>query len=126
MGYTTIIERKIYIGSNWEHRREKFGKLEIKSFPNNITPFDTSKIKEIVIEECSFANSDLFDLYKDLDDAITYENEWWAGELNKEHVVQLIDLMEKDNETFLEEEVKQMKDFLLGMSDEWFYEIKII
>ena len=126
MGYTTVIDRTIYVGSNWEHRREKFGKLEIKSFPSNITPFDTSKIREIIIEECSFPNSDLFNLYKDLDDAITYENEWWAGELNKEHVVQLIDLMEEDNETFSEEEVKEMKDFLLGMSDEWFYEIKLI
>ena len=126
MGYTTVIERKIYIGSNWNFRREKFGKLEIKSFPSNITPFDTSKIKEIVIEECSFPNDDLFELYKSLDDNILYENEWWAGELNKEHVEQLIDLMEKDDETFSEEEVKQMKDFLLGMSDEWFYEIKLI
>lgn len=126
MGYTTVIDRTIYVGSNWEHRREKFGKLEIKSFPTNIAPFDTSKIREIIIEECSFPNSDLFNLYKDLDDAITYENEWWAGELNKEHVVQLIDLMEEDNETFSEEEVKEMKDFLLGMSDEWFYEIKLI
>lgn len=126
MGYTTVIERKIYIGSNWEYIREKYGKLEIKSFPSNITPFDTSKIKEIVIEECSFANDDLFELYKSLDDELTYENEWWAGELNKEHVEQLIDLMEKDDETFSEEEVKQMKEFLLGMSDEWFYEIKIV
>lgn len=126
MSYTTVIERKIYIGSNWNHRREKFGKLEIKSFPSNITPFDTSKIKEIVIEECSFPNDDLFELYKELDDNILYENEWWAGELNKEHVEQLIDLMEKDDETFSEEEVKQMKDFLLGMSDEWFYEIKLV
>ena len=83
MGYTTIIERKIYIGSNWNFRREKFGKLEIKSFPSNITPFDTSKIKEIVIEECSFPNDDLFELYKSLVDNILYENEWWAGELNK-------------------------------------------
>lgn len=91
MSYTTVIERKIYIGSNWNHRREKFGKLEIKSFPSNITPFDTSKIKEIVIEECSFPNDDLFELYKSLDDNILYENEWWAGELNKEHVEQLID-----------------------------------
>jgi hypothetical protein len=126
MSYTTVIERKIYIGSNWKHRREKFGKLEIKSFPSNITPFDTSKIKEIVIEECSFPNDDLFELYKELDDNILYKNEWWVGELNKEHVEQLIDLMEKDDETFSEEEVKQMKDFLLGMSDEWFYEIKLI
>lgn len=126
MSYTTVIERKIYIGSNWEHRRNQYGKLEIKSFPSNIAPFDTSKIKEIVIEECSFANDDLFELYKSLDDELTYENEWWAGELNKEHVEQLIDLMEKDDETFSEEEVKQMKEFLLGMSDEWFYEIKIV
>lgn len=126
MSYTTAIERKIYIGSNWKHRREKFGKLEIKSFPTNITPFDTSKIKEIVIEECSFPNDDLFELYKSLDDNILYENEWWAGELNKEHVEQLIDLMEKDNETFSEDEVNQMKEFLLGMSEEWFYEIKIV
>ena len=126
MGYTTVIERKIYIGSNWEHRREKFGKLEIKSFPTNITPFDTSKIKEIVIEECSFPNDDLFELCKSLDDNILYDNEWWAGELNKEHVEQLIDLMEKDDETFSEEEVNQMKEFLLGMSEEWFYEIKIV
>ena len=126
MSYTTIIERKIYIGSNWEHRRNKYGKLEIKSFPSNITPFDTSKIKEIVIEECSFPNDDLFELYKELDDNILYENEWWAGELNKEHVEQLIDLMEKDDETFSEDEVNQMKEFLLGMSDEWFYEIKLI
>ena len=126
MGYTTIIERKIYIGSNWKHRREKFGKLEIKSFPSNITPFDTSKISEIIIEECRFANNDLFNLYTNLDDNLQYENEFWVGELNKEHVKQLIDLMEKDNETFSEEEVKQMKDFLLGMSDEWFYEIKMI
>ena len=123
MSYTTVIERKIYIGSNW---KEKFGKLEIKSFPTNITPFDTSKIKEIVIEECSFPNDDLFELYKSLDDNILYENEWWAGELNKEHVEQLIDLMEKDDETFSEEEVKQMKEFLLGMSEEWFYEIKLV
>ena len=79
-----------------------------------------------MIEECSFPNDDLFELYKELDDNILYENEWWAGELNKEHVEQLIDLMEKDDETFSEEEVKQMKDFLLGMSDEWFYEIKLI
>ena len=57
---------------------------------------------------------------------MTYENEWWVGELNKEHVEQLIDLIEKDDGTFSEEEVKQMKDFLLGMSDEWFYEIKIV
>lgn len=126
MGYTTVIERKIYIGSNWKHRREKYGKLEIKSFPSNIAPFDTSKIKEIVIEECSFPNNDLFNLYTNLDDELTYENEFWVGELNKEHVEQLIDLMEKDDETFSEEEVKQMKDFLLGMSDEWFYEIKLI
>ena len=126
MGYTTVIERKIYIGSNWEHRREKYGKLEIKSFPSNITPFNTSKIKEIVIEECSFSNDDLFELYKSLDDNILYENEWWAGELNKEHVEQLIDLMEKDDETFSEEEVKQMKEFLLGMSDDNFYEIRVI
>lgn len=126
MSYTTVIERKIYIGSNWNHRREKFGKLEIKSFPSNITPFDTSKIKEIVIEECSFPNDDLFELYKSLDDNILYENEWWAGELNKEHVEQLIDLMEKDDETFSEEEVNQMKEFLLGMSEEWFYEIKLV
>lgn len=126
MSYATVIERKIYIGSNWNHRREKFGKLEIKSFPSNIAPFDTSKIKEIVIEECSFPNDDLFELYKSLDDNILYENEWWVGELNKEHVEQLIDLMEKDDETFSEEEVKQMRDFLLGMSDEWFYEIKLV
>lgn len=126
MSYTTVVERKIYIGSNWNHRREKFGKLEIKSFPSNITPFDTSKIKEIVIEECSFPNDDLFELYKELDDNILYENEWWAGELNKEHVEQLIDLMEKDDETFSEDEVNQMKEFLLGMSEEWFYEIKIV
>ena len=79
-----------------------------------------------MIEECSFPNDDLFELYKELDDNILYENEWWAGELNKEHVEQLIDLMEKDDETFSEEEVKQMKEFLLGMSDEWFYEIKLI
>lgn len=79
-----------------------------------------------MIEECSFPNDDLFELYKELDDNILYENEWWAGELNKEHVEQLIDLMEKDDETFSEEEVKQMKDFLLGMSDEWFYEIKLV
>lgn len=126
MSYTTVVERKIYIGSNWNHRREKFGKLEIKSFPSNIAPFDTSKIKEIVIEECSFPNDDLFELYKSLDDNILYENEWWAGELNKEHVEQLIDLMEKDDETFSEEEVNQMKEFLLGMSEEWFYEIKLV
>ena len=126
MSYTTVIERKIYIGSNWNHRREKFGKLEIKSFPSNITPFDTSKIKEIEIEECSFPNDDLFELYKSLDDNILYENVWWAGELNKEHVEQLIDLMEKDDETFSEEEVNQMKEFLLGMSEEWFYEIKLV
>lgn len=126
MGYTTVIERKIYIGSNWEHRRNKYGKLEIKSFPNNITPFDTSKISDIIIEECRFGGDELFELYKSLDDELTYENEWWAGELNKEHVEQLIDLMEKDDETFSEEEVKQMKDFLLGMSDDNFYEIKLI
>lgn len=58
MGYTTVIERKIYIGSNWEHRREKYGKLEIKSFPSNITPFDTSKISEIIIQECRFDTYD--------------------------------------------------------------------
>lgn len=57
---------------------------------------------------------------------MTYENEWWVGELNKEHVEQLIDLMEKDGETFYEDEVKQMKDFLLGMSDDNFYEIRVI
>ena len=126
MGYTTVIERKIYIGSNWEYIREKYGKLEIKSFPSNITPFDTSKIKEIVIEECSFANDDLFELYKSLDDELTYENEWWVGELNIEHMRELVKLMKEDDETFSEEEVKQMKDFLLGMSDEWFYEIKLV
>ena len=126
MGYTTVIERKIYIGSNWKHRREKFGKLEIKSFPTNISPFDTSKIKEIVIEECSFANDDLFELYKSLDDSILYENEWWAGELNIEHMRELVKLMKEDDETFSEEEVKQMEDLLLSATDDNFYEIKLI
>ena len=126
MGYTTVIERKIYIGSNWEHRREKFGKLEIKSFPTNITPFDTSKIKEIVIEECSFSNDDLFELYKSLDDNILYENEWWAGELNIEHMRELVKLMKEDDETFSEEEVKQMEDLLLSATDDNFYEIRVI
>ena len=126
MGYTTVIERKIYIGSNWEHRREKYGKLEIKSFPSNITPFDTSKISEIIIQECRFGGDELFELYKSLDDEMTYENEWWVGELNKEHVEQLIDLMEKDGETFYEDEVKQMEDLLLSATDDNFYEIRVI
>lgn len=126
MSYTTVIERKIYIGSNWNHRREKFGKLEIKSFPSNITPFDTSKIKEIVIEECSFPNDDLFELYKSLDDNILYENEWWAGELNIEHMRELVKLMKEDDETFSEEEVKQMEDLLLSATDDNFYEIRVI
>ena len=126
MGYTTIIERKIYIGSNWEHRREKYGKLEIKSFPSNITPFDTSKISEIVIEECRFGGDDLFELYRSLDDELTYENEWWVGELNIEHMQELIELMKKDAETFSEEEIKQMEDLLLSATDGNFYEIKIV
>lgn len=126
MSYTTVIERKVFIGSNWEHRREKYGKLEIKSFPSNITPFDTSKISDIIIEECSFPNDDLFELYKSLDDNILYENEWWVGELNIEHMRELIELMKQDTETFSEEEVKQMEDLLLSATDDNFYEIKLV
>ncbi len=126
MSYTTVIERKVFIGSNWEHRREKYGKLEIKSFPSNITPFDTSKISDIIIEECSFPNDDLFELYKSLDDNILYENEWWVGELNIEHMRELIELMKQDTETFSEEEVKQMEDLLFSATDDNFYEIKLV
>lgn len=126
MGYTTVIERKIYIGSNWEHRRNKYGKLEIKSFPSNIAPFDTSKIKEIVIEECSFGGNDLFNLYTNLDDSLQYESEFWAGELNIEHMRELIKLMKEDDETFSEEEIKQMEDLLLSATDDNFYEIRVI
>lgn len=126
MGYTTVIERKIYIGSNWEHRRNKYGKLEIKSFPSNITPFDTSKISEIIIEECRFGGDDLFELYRSLDDELTYENEWWVGELNIEHMKELVKLMKEDDETFSEEEIKQMEDLLLSATDDNFYEIRVI
>lgn len=126
MGYTTVIERKIYIGSNWKHRREKYGKLEIKSFPSNIAPFDTSKISDIIIEECKFEGDGLFELYRSLDDEMTYENEFWAGELNIEHIRKLIKLMKEDDETFSEEEIKQMEDLLLSATDDNFYEIRLI
>lgn len=64
MGYTTSIKEVIYFGSHYEHVRRDNGVLEIKSFPNNIEPFDPGMISEVRLFVASYPSKQVFEIYE--------------------------------------------------------------
>lgn len=123
MGYRTVIKRVIHLGSYFEHVRKANGVLEVSKFPKDIQPFDTSKISDIRLHEGAYYNSDLFDLFEEVEGHSM--DEWGTSrDLSKETVQKMLRIA--DQRFYEEDLIKFLVDFYDTMEDEANYEIELI